>query len=152
MLPARLSFYFSFFVQVFDCVLAFFRVLGDVTLFKEDALGGDPPFRSAAEEKLQIHAEMQEFLFLGVLHDFARLVVLLDGDTLLIPVDGLTFFLKGSNEACKGARFRREFVCWLMILLKALKISPFHSEDSTLSHYIFCGLPKLKFILAPLRA
>src|SRR5207302_7543055 len=67
--------------------LGLLSVLDDVTRLKEDTLRDLPPARRAAQQKLEIHAEVLELLALGVPHDRERLAVALDRQALLIPAD-----------------------------------------------------------------
>ena len=53
--------------------LGLLAVLDDVTGLEEHALGDLAPDRRAAQEKLEVHAEVLELLALGVAHDRLRL-------------------------------------------------------------------------------
>jgi len=67
-------------------------VLHDVAGLEEDALRDLAPFPVPTQQKLEIHAEMLEFLVLRVPHDGSRLAVLLQGEALLVPADRFRFF------------------------------------------------------------
>lgn len=79
-------------------------VLHDIAFFKENVLHGSTPFGLAPQQKFQVHAKVFEFFLLRILHDGARLRVLLDRETLLIPIDSFCFLDQRLNHACKGAR------------------------------------------------
>jgi hypothetical protein len=53
----------------------------------------------AAQQKLEVHAEVLELLGLRVLHDCAGFGILLDGQTLLIPVNRLGLLNQREDHA-----------------------------------------------------
>src|SRR5471030_309272 len=89
-------------VELPFCFLRLFAVLDDIALAEEHFLARDLPFRLAAEKKLEIHREVLELLLLRVLHDRARLGVLLDREALFVPVDCFSFL--DHREAHPGKR------------------------------------------------
>src|SRR5205823_12243240 len=68
-------------------LLRLLAVLDDVALSEQDLAQDRAPRRCAAEQELEVHAEVLELLLLRVAHDRARRLVLLERDALLVPAD-----------------------------------------------------------------
>src|SRR4051812_42984278 len=73
-------------------VLCLLAVLHDVARCEQDPPQGVTPDGLPAEQELEIHAEVFHLLLLRVVHDRLRLLVLLDGDALLIPSNCFRLF------------------------------------------------------------
>src|SRR5687767_6243009 len=69
--------------------LGFVTELHDVAFREENPLEHLAPLRLPAQQELQVHAEVLHLLVLRVLHDRARLAILLDREALLVPADRL---------------------------------------------------------------
>jgi hypothetical protein len=70
---------------------------------KQDPARDLSPQRRAAQQKLEVHAEVLELLALGVLHDRQRVWIGLDRKTLLVPADGFGLLGQRRAHACKRA-------------------------------------------------
>jgi len=100
-------------------LLGLLAVLDDVALLKEDSLGDLPPQRRAAEQELEVHAEMLELLALGVAHDCAGLAVGLDGHSLLVPADRLGLLGQRCAEAGEGPGLVGKLCGGLVVLVES---------------------------------
>ena len=89
----------------------------DVALFEEDIPQHDAPFRLATGEELERHREVLELLFLRILHDGARLTIALDGESLLVPANGLSLLLQRCGESGKRPDVRAQVARWLVVLV-----------------------------------
>src|SRR5438270_819638 len=98
-------------------------MLDDVTGSKQDSLCDLPPRWRAPQQELEIHAEVLELLSLRVTHHGERLGIGLDRDALLVPADRLGLLSKRGAQACECPRGGRELVRWLVVLVKAHRIS-----------------------------
>ena len=105
--------------SVVDCLFGRLTVLDDVSRLEEDLLEGDVPLLVAADEELQIHSEVLELLLLRVLHDRARLCILLECEALLVPADRLRLFDQGSAHASKRPGLIRQLGRRFVVLLES---------------------------------
>src|SRR4051812_14515482 len=101
-----------------DLLLARLAALDDVSRGEQDLLELGPPVLLATEQELEVHAEVLELLFLGVLHDGSRLGILLDRDPLLVPADRLRLLDERGDHAREGSGLVRQLVRRLVILLE----------------------------------
>ena len=99
-------------------------MLDDVSGLEEDLFEGDVPLLVAADEELQIHREMLELLLLRVLHDRARLCVLLECEALLVPADRLCLLDQRGAHARKRSGLIRQLGRRFVVLLES-HLSPF---------------------------
>ena len=93
-------------------------MLDDVALLEEDSLGDLPPQRRAAQQELEVHAEVLELLALRVAHDRPRLAVGLDGDALLVPADRLGLLGQRRAQPGEGAGLAGELLGRLVVLVE----------------------------------
>ena len=99
--------------------LRLLAVLDDVARFEQHALRDLTPDRSAAQEELEIHAEVLELLALGVPHDRLRLRVFFHRQTLLVPADRFGLLRQRGAQARERPRTRRQLLGWLVVLVEA---------------------------------
>src|SRR5439155_9711491 len=99
-------------------VLRLLAVLDDVAGLEEDALDDLAEDRLAAEQELEVHAEVLELLLLRVLHDRARLAVALDREPLLVPADRLGLLDQRRADARESARLLGQLARRLVVLVE----------------------------------
>ena len=98
-------------------------MLDDVARLEQHALGDLAPDRRAAQEKLEIHAEVLELLALGVAHDRLRLGVCFDREALLVPADRLGLLGQRGAQPRERPRTRRQLLRWLVVLVETHRTS-----------------------------
>ena len=94
-------------------------MLDDVALLEEDPLGDLAPQRRAAQQELEVHAEVLELLALGVAHDRPRLAIWLDGHPLLVPADRLRLLGQRGAEPGEGPGLVRKLRSRLVVLVES---------------------------------
>ena len=100
-------------------LLGLLAVLDDVALLEEDPLGDLAPQRRAAQQELQVHAEVLELLALGVAHDRPRLAIGLDRHPLLVPADRLRLLGQRRAEAGEGPGLGGQLLGRLVVLVES---------------------------------
>ena len=104
-------------------LLGLLAVLDDVALLEQDALGDLAPERRAAQQELEVHAEVLELLALRVAHDRPRLAVGLDREALLVPADRLGLLGQRGAQARERPRLGRQLLGRLVVLVEPIAAS-----------------------------
>ena len=104
-------------------LLGLLAVLDDVAGLEEDPLGDLAPDRRAAQQELEVHAEVLELLALRVAHDRPRLGVRLDRQALLVPADRLGLLGQRGAQTGERARLGRELFRRLVVLVESHRLS-----------------------------
>jgi hypothetical protein len=99
--------------------LGLFSAFHNVAFLEQDLLQYPLPLWLAAQQKFQVHSEMLEFLALRISHNRSGISILFNRQPLLVPVDSVCLFYQRRYHAREGPRFLREFICWLVVLLKS---------------------------------
>ena len=86
-------------------------------------VGDLAPAGRAAQQELEVHAEVLELLAHGVAHDRRRFGVRLDGKALLVPADRLGLLGQRGAQAGERAGRGRQLLGRLVVLVEAHRIS-----------------------------
>src|SRR4051812_24654644 len=74
-------------LNLIDIFLGLLAMFDNIALFEEDIAHHFAPLRILPQQKFQVHAEVLELFLLRITHDRFGLGVLLNGKTLLVPID-----------------------------------------------------------------